>query len=142
MTTLSPNAFAGVLKEPTDPELALALGSTKPVWDQLLADLAADHGIQDHEWKSYSPKVGWSLRVKRGKRTIVWLTPCEGSFRVAFILGDKAMEAARQSPPSQRMLHLLDTAERYPEGNGIRLDIKGPRDLPTVMQLAEIKLRN
>jgi Protein of unknown function (DUF3788) len=139
---MTPNAFIGKTEAPTDVGLSAALGSAKPVWDQLIADLAAQQNVAIQEWNCYSLKAGWSLRLKRGKRTIVWLAPCEGSFRVSFILGDKAVLAARQSGLSARVLRLIDQAERYPEGTGIRLDIKGPKDIPTVKKLAVIKLQN
>ena len=52
----------------------------------------------------HSPKYGRSLRLKLKKRTIVHLCPCDGSFRVAFILGDRAVKAARQSDLPKSML--------------------------------------
>ena len=141
-TTLPPNAFIGRPERPTDADLVRALGPAKLVWDDLLADLAAKHDVTVQEWTTYSLKAGWSLRLKRRKRTIVWMAPCEGCFRVAFILGDKALMAARRSGLSARTLRALDGGERYPEGTGIRLLIKGPRDIPTVKELAVVKLEN
>jgi hypothetical protein len=41
-----------------------------------------------------------------------------------------------------RVLQLIDQAERYPEGAGVRLHVARPTDIPTVKRLAEIKLRN
>ncbi len=76
----------------------------------------------------------------RGKRTIVWLIPCEGCFKAAFILGDKAIQAARQSGLSARLQKLIDEAPRYAEGTGIRLDIRTARDLAAVRKLAAIKM--
>ena len=93
--TVEANAFIGKATKPTEEELATALGSAKAVWDRFIAELAGDNGVDVQEWSSYSRKAGWSLRLKRKKRTIVWLAPCQGCFRVAFILGDKAMKAAR-----------------------------------------------
>jgi Protein of unknown function (DUF3788) len=142
VSAMVPNAFIGRTERPTDADLATALGPVKPVWDGLLADLAAKHGVTVQEWSSYSLKAGWSLRLKRGKRTIVWMAPCEACFRVAFILGDKALLAARQSGLSARALRALDEAERYPEGTGVRLLINGPADIPTVKKLAVVKLEN
>jgi len=142
MTALPPNAFIGSRQKPADAALAAALGSAKPAWDQLIASLAADHGVTIQEWKSYSAKAGWSLRLLRGKRTIVWLAPCEGCFRVAFILGEKAVAAARQGGVPAPLLRLIDEAEKYPEGTGIRLHVKALKDLPAVKKLAEIKLAN
>lgn len=142
MTNVAPNAFIGKTVEPAEADLSKALGPAKPVWDGLLADLAAQHDVAIQEWKCYSPKAGWSLRLKRGKRTIVWLSPCEGCFQAAFILGDKALLAARQSDLSVQALRALDQAKKYPEGTGVRLLIKSPKDIPTVKKLAVVKLEN
>lgn len=139
---MSPNAFISKPKQPTDAELAAALGPAKATWDKLLADLAQEYGANVHEWKCYSPKAGWSLRVKRKERTIVWLAPCPGCFRVAFILGDKAVQAARHSKLPQRVVKALDKAPKYPEGIGVRLEVKSSRDIGTLKKLAAIKLAN
>jgi hypothetical protein len=65
------NAFINKTKQPTDAEIAAALEPARPVWDQLLAALSQAHGTDIHEWKSYSVKAGWALRVKRKARTVV-----------------------------------------------------------------------
>jgi len=59
------NAFINRREEPTAAELAAALGGAKALWDKLVADLADDYGVVTQEWKSTSPKYGWSLRLKR-----------------------------------------------------------------------------
>jgi len=136
------NAFIGRAETPGDADLAAALGATKPLWDGLIAEMAGRHQITVQEWRCYSAKSGWALRLKRGTRTIVWMAPCLESFQVAFILGKKAVDAARQSALGARLLRIIDEAPRYPEGTGIRLLIKGPRDLAAVRKLAVIKLEN
>jgi len=105
----TPNAFIGKTAPPTQNEIDAALGATADVWNQLL-HWFAEQGVADQEWKSSSPKYGWSLRLKLKKRTIVYLAPCEGCFRVAFVLGDRAVAAARQSDLSKTTLKLLDEA--------------------------------
>ena len=142
MSGLAPNAFIGRTEPPTDADLDKTLGPAKGVWDQLITDLAVEHGVTIHEWRSYSPKAGWSLRLKRGKRTIVWMSPCARSFQVTFILGDRAMAAARESGLSPTVVRMLDTAQKYPEGTCIRFQIKGPRYIRAVRKLAEIKRKN
>jgi hypothetical protein len=136
------NAFTGKAEQPSDADLSQVLGSTKPWWDQLIAELADQQGVTAQEWKSYSRKAGWSLRLLRGKRTIVWLSPAEGCFQATFILGDKAMEAARQSKLSAATMRDLEDAQRYPEGTCVRLTIKGRKDLPAVKKLAVIKIEH
>jgi hypothetical protein len=135
---MSPNAFIGRAKPPTDDELSTELGAARALWDELLTKLA----LPIQEWNSYSPKAGWSLKLKLKKRTIVYLAPCHGSFRVAFVLGDKAVEAARQLKLPKAVLKIIDEAPRYPEGTGVRLEIAARKDLAAVKKLAEVKLAN
>ena len=135
---MSPNAFIGRTKPPTDAELSAELGAARALWDELLTELA----LPIQEWNSYSPKAGWSMKLKLKKRTIVWMAPCQGCFRVAFILGDKAVNAAREAKLPAKILKLLDEAPRYPEGTGVRLEIAARKDLAAVKKLAEVKLAN
>jgi len=72
-----PNAFIAKTTRPTPEELDAALGLAFAVWNQLV-DWIAEQGAADQEWKSYSPKAGWALRLQRKKRNIVYLAPCGG----------------------------------------------------------------
>ena len=133
-----PNAFIGRPKPPTDDELSAVLGAARALWDQLLSELA----LPTQEWHSYSVKAGWALRLKQGKRTILYVTPCAGSFRVSFALGEKAMQAARESKLPAPVMKILDESPRYAEGTGVRLDVTAKKDLAIVRKLVAAKLAN
>ena len=137
---MPPNAFIGKPQKPTDAELAAALGAAKALWDQLLAGLADEHNLTVREWNSYSRKAGWSLRLKHKDRNILYLSPCEGCFFVSFALGDKAVQAARQSGLPQSVIKIINEAKRYAEETGIRMEMKKPKDIEIAKQLAAIKL--
>ncbi|HUJ32637.1 MAG TPA: DUF3788 domain-containing protein [Candidatus Acidoferrum sp.] len=137
-----PNAFIGKLEVPTPAEVSAALGSSAKPWNQFVDWLADEHGVATEEWKSISPKYGWALRLKLKKRTIVHLSPCKGCFRVVFILGDRAVKAARQSDLPKHVANLIEGAPRYTEGTGIRLVVKSASDLAAIRKLAAIKLAN
>jgi hypothetical protein len=107
-----------------------------------LVEWLAENGANVQEWKAYSSKSGWSLSLNVKKRNIIYLAPCTGCFRVALIFGDKAVAAARQSNLSKSTLKLIDEAPRYPEGTGLRLTVKAPKDLAAIRKLALIKLAN
>ncbi len=139
---MAPNAFIGRKEKPTEEDLASELGPAKAAWDQLLSNLSEQYGLVTQEWNSYSVKAGWSLRLKRGKRNILYLGPCHGSFRVAFILGDRALEAARHTRLPQRIVKTLNEGTRYPEGTMVRLDVKVPKDLAGITALTAVKLEN
>lgn len=136
------NAFIGKLTQPTPKELAGKLGPAKDLWNDVVTEITGECGITDKEWNCYSPKAGWSLRLKQKKRNIVYLTPCDGCFRVSFILGDKAMKVAKNSEFSAKFSKLITKAVRYPEGSAIRLEVTGADDVDFVKQLAKIKVEN
>jgi hypothetical protein len=137
----TPNAFIGKAAMPTAEEAAAVLGPAAELWKELI-DWFAEQGATVQEWNSYSLKAGWALRLKVKKRNIVYLSPCAGCFRVAFIFGDRAIAAARQGNPSKSILKLIDEAPRYPEGTGLRLLVKAQRDLAAIRKLGLIKLAN
>ena len=136
------NAFVGKTEKPTQAELSSALVTSSEIWDQFVDWLAKEQGVAVQEWKSYSPKYGWSLRLKLKKRNIVYLSPCRDSFLVVFIFGDRAVKAALQSDLPKRVAKAIKNAPRYTEGTGVRLTVKRPSDLPAIRKLAQIKLAN
>ncbi len=139
---MNENAFLGKLTQPTPKELAIKLGSRKELWNQLVAELATECSLTDKEWNCYSPKAGWSLRLKRKKRNSVYLAPCNGCFRVAFMLGDKAMKIAKNTHFPKKFANLIAEAPRYPEGSAIRFEVMSADDVGIVKELAKIKLEN
>ncbi len=127
------NAFIGKPGMPTDAELSAELGKSRALWDRLLAGLARECNLTETEWNSSSTKAGWALRVKQGKRNIVYLSPGRGCLMASFALGDKAVQAARE-------IVNLDGARKYAEGTAVRVDVESPADVTLVVKLAAIKL--
>jgi hypothetical protein len=137
----TPSAFVGKTQQPTEEEVKKSLGASTDIWKQLV-DWLAEQGVSGWEWKSSGAKHGWSLRLKMKKRNIVYLAPCAGCFRVAFVLGNRAMEAARKCGLSKSAIQALDEATRYPEGAGVRLMVRSEGGLDAVKKLALAKLAN
>lgn len=135
------NAFIGRKDQPSPQELAAALGPAASLWSEFVAWMADKLGVTAQEWKGiYVHKYGWSLTLKLKKRTIVYLAPCEGCFRAAFTLSDKALAAAKVAKFPKRIQQALAAAPRYPEGTGLRLVVNHAADLDPLRKLAEIKL--
>jgi len=136
-----PNAFIGRKTQPSAKDLAAALGGSLDAWKELIRWLTGK-GISTKEWHSISPKYGWALRPKLKSRTILYMSPCAGCFRVSFILGDRAVAAANASDLPKALLKELAAARRYAEGTGIRLLVKSTEDLASIRTLVDIKLQN
>ena len=136
-----PNAFAGRSESPSRDDLALALGKSQSLWQELVSTLKQKLQLTE-EWASSSVKAGWSLRLQSKKRNIVYLAPGKGSFLASFALGDRAIAAARQSKLPGRVLKIIAEAKRYAEGTAVRIEVRTPGDVAAVKILAKIKLEN
>ena len=133
------NAFMGQAKEPTDGELATALGPSKTIWDGLVADLIAQYKLT-REWNSYSTKTGWALRLKRGSRNVVYLSPTHRGFMASFALSDKAMQAARTDKFPEHAMKVVAAARKYAEGTAVRIVVSGAEEAAAVERLTKNKL--
>jgi hypothetical protein len=134
------NAFIGQKTKPTQAEVEVALGKAYVLWKKLITDLGAC-GIDAQEWGSYSVKAGWSLRLKRGDRVIVYFVPCRDRFWVSFALGAKAIEAARKAKLPSRIEEVIGAARKYAEGTAVRFEVAAA-DVDVVKKLVRAKIEN
>ena len=130
-----PNAFIGRATKPRHADAVKAIGATAALWDSLVAGLETEFGLTQ-EWNFFSPKYGWSLRLKKKDRNLIHLAPCVGEFRIAIVLGAKALAAAKQELPAE----VFAGAVKYPEGTGIRMRIDSQADFAIVRRLVAAKL--
>jgi hypothetical protein len=136
------SAFDDRSKSPEAVELERVLGRSGDRWNELRAHLAAEFPPLEETWTFAGAKWGWSLRLRRKKRTILYLTPCWRCFQVGFALGEKAVQAARASTLPNAVLAVIDAAQRYAEGRAVRLEVRTKHDLESVKTLAAVKMAN
>ena len=137
---MAPLVFADKTAPPTETTLAEALGSSHRLWAEVAKYAADRHGSATTEWKFPGVKWGWSFRVKDAKRILIYMTPDDGFFRVAFAFGDKSVADAEGSALPEPIKDQLRNATRYPEGRGLRLEVRSRSDVTVVKKLVDIKL--
>lgn len=125
---------------PTEQTLAQALGKAAKAWALVKEQVERQCTPFREEWAFAGAKFGWSLRLKRADRVIVYMTPGQGQFLASFVLGEKACAAARAARLPAGILTLIAEAKKYAEGRGIRIPVKTARDASVVGKLAAIKL--
>ncbi len=136
------SAFDDATHEPSDDDLAAMLGRSHASWAALTEHLESTYTPLTVDWNWAGAKWGWSLRLKRKKRTILYLTPCRRHFLVGFALGEKAVRAAHESDLPPSVLETIDAAPRYAEGRGVRLEVRFKKDVRAIEALAAIKMAN
>lgn len=124
---------------PTEAAIGEALGRSAAAWSRLKAELTGESALEE-EWAFAGAKFGWSLRLKRGKRVIAYMTPCAGHFLASFVLGEKACAAALKAGLPASILAAIANAPRYAEGRGFRIPVRALREIPGLLELAAIKL--
>ena len=121
--------------KPTDPELKKALGAA---FDHFVAlrDLLSDYTF---EWKFYTKKTGWQLKVAGTKRAACYIIPFNGYFSVGMAVRESEKEAVLNSKVRKSIRDELAAAKKYPEGWPLPLTVKTAADLKvtvTVLKLA------
>jgi len=137
------NAFIGKANAPTHAEVAEVLGAKAKLWDELVEWVREKEGVPEQEWKGVVvKKYGWSLRLKRKGRNIIYLSPGTECFMASFVLSDKALDEAKHAHLPRAVQDALAAAPHYPEGNGLRLLVQRQGDLAAIRKIAAIKLAN
>lgn len=137
------NAFIGKTNEPTRAEVEEALGAKVKIWDEFIEWMSEKEGVSEQEWKGVVvKKYGWSLRLKKKGRNIIYLSPGKHCFMASFVLSDEALETAKGAHLSKSVQDELKTAPRYPEGNGVRLLVRKAGDVGAIRKIAAIKIAN
>jgi hypothetical protein len=93
------------------------------------------------EWKRYSKKSPWVLKVSQGDRTLLYATPMADAFEATVVLGERAAQAALAGRVSKTLHASIQAAKPYVEGRPVRVMVKGKADLAGVEQLVAVKLR-
>ena len=134
--------FNNKLVVPDEAALAAEIGETKEVLDRICRFIETETGQLTKEWKHYGQKSGWTLKLLSKKRNLLFVGPEEGYFVIAFVFGDRAVEAVVKSQLPETIKNDLQNARKYAEGRGIRFEIRDGRELESVLQLIRIKLEN
>jgi hypothetical protein len=134
------SAFDDESHPPEPGGLEAVLGWSAGLWDDLVAHVAASYPPITQLWNFAGAKTGWSLRLKRRDRIVLYMTPQPGGFLLGVVLGEKAARAAHDAGLPEAVLALIDDAPRYGEGRGIRLAVSTGDDLAAARILAALKM--
>ena len=132
--------FPDKTKRPTCHDLIEKLGPTHHFWLQIQDFVYYKYPNGLAEWNYPGKKYGWSYRIKDKRRAIIYFSPRENYFKIAFVLGQKAYDNIMNSEISMSIKDELKQAKKYAEGRGIRIDVLDNSNIAEIKKLVEIKL--
>lgn len=134
------SVFEDKTHAPSAAELTRALGGSARLWFRLVAEVAREHGPIVEQWNHAGARFGWSLRLRRRDRVVLYLTPQSKGFMAGVLVGEKAAKAARERGLPAAALRLLEAAPRYAEGRGVRVSVRTLKEVEIVLHLVALKL--
>ena len=137
---MSPSAFLDRSSPPGERELEAVLGKASGLWVELRADLSSEFAPLNGKWSFSGKSHGWLLQLRHKRRTVLYMVPCPGYFVASFALAERVCQAAQRSGLPARLLEIIQHAPSYPEGRGVRLEVRNKKDLANVEALASIKM--
>jgi hypothetical protein len=129
-------------KQPTDAALTRSLGGNKAHWDALADHVAnACEGLEC-EWKFYGAKHGWTYKVSRKRKAVLYMTPHRTDFTASMALRDEAIEALRRADLPRELIAEIEASKAYPEGRPARVRVTSRAKVVLVKKLVAIKLKS
>ncbi len=134
------NVFRDKDDRPTDEMVKHWLGPKYNYFQQIRGLTREACGETTEEWKFYGGKHGWNLKTFYKKRNLYFIGIYDGYFRIAFVFGDRAVQAITGSDISRGLREELANARKYAEGRGLGIRVDDDRHLEDIRKLLGFKI--
>ncbi|MHB8798719.1 MAG: DUF3788 family protein [Thermoanaerobaculia bacterium] len=136
---MSLSVFDDPNQPPEPADLRRRLGAAATTWNALVAGVEEHCSPVEELWSFGGAKFGWSLRLVRKGRVLLYLTPQEGRLLAGMVLGGKAVAAAQDAGLPPALLAQLESAPQYAEGRGLRVGLSADDDVEGLVRLVRLK---
>ena len=137
---MSIGAFTDKKHQPTDEEIAQAIGSKLTDWHELLRFIREHYPSDEDFTFLYGKKYGWARRFRIRKQLLTSLYPAEGGFTVQINLGPEAIEQTQEMALGDNVQGVIAGAHPYPEGRWLFIPVKSADDIRDIKQLLALRV--
>jgi len=127
--------------KPTEEEIASFIGErAKEAWLEIKRFIEDRYDFVP-ETMFYGKKYGWTVRYRKGGKTLCSLFPEKGGFTVLIVLGKKESEKAlsMRDELSSKIYKLLGDTKQLHDGRWLWIRLLAASDTDDVKQLLQIK---
>jgi len=124
---------------PTPEVLQGVLGTSYPVFDEMIKTITQDSYSITGDWHYYNDGKAWLFKAVFKKKTVFWLSVWDGYFRTVFYFTEKNCTGLFDLGISQSILD--DFQSQKPIGKLLPLviEMKVKEQLPDVLKIIEYK---
>ena len=124
---------------PNEEMVATALADTNELWDRLQSHVKEHYQVTSRDWKFYSKKAGWTLRITGEKRNLIFFSPNDDYFLVTVNMSVKVSKIVLDLDISDTTKKLIKEAKPYAEGLSILIEVKKEEDLEDIKTILNIR---
>jgi hypothetical protein len=136
MATRRAKTAKSLVAGPSEPELRQLLGRRYGLFDKVAHPAPSVTG----EWRRYKKGTPPVLKVIDGRHTLYYVRPDKSSVHVTFLITRRASDAALASRIPRHLRAALQSAQEFPEGRAVRLELHRLADVADVEALLAVKL--
>lgn len=136
---MSIGLFTDKKHQPTDSEVAEAVGAMLPTWHALIQFIRDHYPSQEDFAFLYGKNYGWARRFRIKGKLLTSLFPTQGGFTVQINLGPEAIETVRQWNPGKNVLQAIERARPYPEGRWLFIPVESEEDIREIRRLLALR---
>jgi hypothetical protein len=129
--------------QPTMKEIERFIGEpAKDTWLEMRRYIEESYDVEP-VIKGGWVKYGWTVRYRKGGRSLCWLIPEKGGFTVQIVLGKKESDVAflKQDGLSPRIQNFLLESKQGHDGRWLYIRLSTASEMVDVVKLLEIKRR-
>jgi len=126
--------------QPTNQDILNAIGKRSNLWLSIHQFIHDNYDF-DKELAFYSKNYGWTVRYRKGKKTLVSCFPEQGAFSVLLVLGRAETEKVKQvrETLNQNFLAVFDNTKQLHDGKWMWIRILNQEDVNTLIKVIQIK---
>ncbi len=126
--------------QPTESAVLEALGTRRPLWEELTQFIADNYPIPG-EWNFGGKNYGWNLWYRKSGKTLVTLFPQQGYFVAQIVLGENQVEQALELKLGKNVGTVLTETPQLHDGRWLFIKVKTVKDVKDIEQLLHVKRR-
>jgi hypothetical protein len=124
---------------PTSEVLAEILGTTYPVYEELMETISSEaFGLQSN-WNYYNDGKTWLCKVVFKKKTIFWLSVWDGYFKTGFYFTEKNCNGLFEMEIDETIKKAFVTNKPIGKLLPLTIDVKLSEQLPDLLMIVNYK---